>query len=283
MDKQLSNWIAPVLIAAIAILALCLPRYLVNTSQQTVILTITLFAILWYTWETRRMQRAVKDQAKAASDQIVEITKQTEAIGEQTKTAALQIREIVAQTNAIASQTEAITNQTRELIYQRRLSILPKFSVRFSRQQDPISRKIFDGLELVNIGNGTAVNIAVDDIQVMYEEEATAFVWFRKFLFLVPVKSSSTIGKTAWMQMFIVNENIGISPEEFVKSQSPERYRDMPAKFVQDHTKEKEIAILIRFQDIDGTKYEQSVILGLDQDNPSALKLGVPRMHHEIW
>ena len=80
------------------------------------------------------MQRAVTDQAAAASRQIAEITKQTQAVSEQTKTAALQIQEVVAQTQAVKNQTEAIAGQTQELIYQRRLSILPKLSVGFTRQ-----------------------------------------------------------------------------------------------------------------------------------------------------
>jgi len=95
-----------------------------NTSQPTEILTITLFAILWYTWETRGMPKAVRDQAEAASRQMAEITKQTQAISEQTKTAALQIQEVAAQTQAVKNQTEAVAGQTQELIYQIRLSIL---------------------------------------------------------------------------------------------------------------------------------------------------------------
>ena len=275
MNKQLSNWIAPVLIAAIAILALWLPHYLINTSQQTVVLTITLFAILWYTLETRRMQKAVRDQAEAASCQIREITKQTEAIAEQTKTAGLQIHEIVAQTQALTQQTEAITKQTKELIYQRRLSILPKFSVGFTRRQAPFAGKIFDCLELVNIGNGTAVNISVDDIPVMYVEGATARVRFDRLLFLEPTKSNSKIDKAAPIRFIIDHDNS--APETIKTALVQAHYRDEPAKVLQEYAKPK-ITIVVRFQDIDGTTYAQSAILGLDQDNPYPLELGLPTM-----
>lgn len=187
------------------------------------------------------MQKAVRDQAKAASDQIGEITK-----------------------------------QTNELIYQRRLSILPKLSVGFVRRQAGFAGKIFDCLEVVNIGNGTAVNITVDDIEVTYEADATVWIRFGKFLFIEPTKSNSKIDKVALFPLFIHNENI--ASDDILKAVVPELYRDEPAKFLQNHAKEKKIAILARFEDIDGTKYEQSAILGLDQDNPYPLELGVPRM-----
>jgi hypothetical protein len=230
------------------------------------------------------MQRAVRDQAKAASDQMGEITKQTEAIVEQTRTASLQIHEIVAQTQAVTNQTQAIANQTTELIYQRRLSILPKFSVGFSRRQPPFPGKIFDCLELVNIGNGTAVNVSVDDIEVKYETDASACIRFGKFLFIEPTKSSSKIDKVAPIPLFIDNENnINYDSDDFdafVKAEVPEQYRDEPTMFLQKHANEKRIAILVRFQDIDGTRYKQSAILGLDQDKPYPLELGVPTMEN---
>jgi hypothetical protein len=252
MNNRLPNWIGPVAITVL-VFALWIPHYVITTSQQTVVLTITLFAILWYTWETRKMQMAVRDQAKAASDQIAEITK----------------------------QTEAITKQTSELIYQRRLSILPKFSIGFGRRQAPFAGKIFDCLEIVNIGNGTAVNISIDDIEVRYEAGATARIRFGKFLFIEPTRSNSRIDKVAAIPLSIDNENIiNYEPDDFdafVKALVPEEFRDEPTKFLQKHSKEK-IAVLLRFQDIDGTRYEQSAIVGLDQNKPYPLELGVPRI-----
>src|SRR6186997_440800 len=99
MMKRAPTWTAPLIITLLAILGLWIPRYFINTSQPTLILTITLFAVLWYTWETRSMQKSVRDQAEAASQQLVEITKQTQAANEQTKTAALQTKEVMEQTH----------------------------------------------------------------------------------------------------------------------------------------------------------------------------------------
>jgi hypothetical protein len=231
MTRRHINWIVGTLLTVATILALWLPHFFMNASQQTVILTITLIAILWYAWETRKMQKAM-------------------------------------------------TDQTEELIYQRRLSILPKFSVGFSRRQADFRGKIFEVLELVNIGNGTAVNISIDDIEVTYEAGATARIRFGKFLFIEPTKSNSKIDKVAAIPIFIHNEDIiNYEPDDFdafVKALVPEDYRDEPTLFLQKHAKEK-ITLLLRFQDIDGTKYEQSTILGLDQDRPYPLELGLPK------
>ena len=281
MNKRLSNWLGPVLIAGLAILGLWIPRYFINTSQPTVILTITLFAILWYTWETRGMQKAVRDQAAAASRQIAEITKQTQAVSEQTKTAALQIQEVVAQTQAVKNQTEAIAGQTQELIYQRRLSILPKLSVGFTRQNVFVPPQVVECLELRNIGNGAAVNIAIDDIKLQYGENAFARIRFDKFLFLEPNKDNSNTQKFAHLRIFINNEDLAPEdPAEFATWSIPLDFTTNPIAFFRKYTKEQKVTLTVRFQDVDGTKYVQSVLMGIEIDKLLPIELGTPRVQN---
>ena len=282
MNKSLANWLRSVLVIASAILALWIPRFFIDTAQhqqyyQVVILTLTLLAILWYSWETRSMQKAVRDQAAAATRQIAEIIKQTEAVSEQTQIAALQIHEVVAQTQAVKNQTEAIAGQTQELIYHRRLSILPKLSIGFTRQNVFYSPHVVECLELRNIGNGAAVNIAIDDIRLKYADNAFARIRFDKFVFLEPNKENSPTDKFAHLHIFIDNEDTAPpDPVEFATWSVPLDYRDNPSAFFRAQTKEQEITLLVRFQDVDGASYSQSVTMGIEGNNLRPLELGRP-------
>jgi len=194
-------------------LALWLPHYFFNVSQQTLILTLTLFAILWYTWETRRMQLAV-------------------------------------------------ARQTSELIYNRRLSILPKLSVGFTRQNVMFPPHVVDCLELRNIGNGAAVNIAIDDISLRYEQNAFAIIRFDRFVFLEPNKDNSNTQKFAHLRIFIDNEvPAPEDPIEFATWSIPSDFRSNPIAFVGKYFREQKITLVVRFQDVDGYSYSQSVTM----------------------
>jgi hypothetical protein len=90
---------------------------------QTLILALTLVALIWYTFETHRMQEAVGAQVDIA----------------------------VRQTN---------------------LGILPIFVAYIGSLQVANDREhLVDVLELENIGNGVALNITVDKIEVELEYE----------------------------------------------------------------------------------------------------------------
>jgi hypothetical protein len=96
---------------------------------QTVVLALTLIAIVWYTFETHRMQEAVSAQVETA----------------------------VRQTN---------------------LGILPIFVSYIGALQVENEREhLVDVLELENIGNGVALNIIVDklDVELDYEEGEELF------------------------------------------------------------------------------------------------------------
>jgi hypothetical protein len=226
MRKFFARFGAPIALTMVTVLALWLPHFFFHVSQSTLILTLTLVAILWYTWETRRMQGA-------------------------------------------------LAKQTGELVYQRRLSILPKLSVGFGRQ-NLFPQGIGDFLQLTNIGNGTAVNISVDDIELQYEEGAVAWITFQRYVFLEPTKSTSALPKTAHLRMWIRNPNV--ASENMVQAIVPELYSEEPAMFLKKCMDDQNVTIAVRFQDIDGTSYLQSAILGLDQQQPYSLELGATRL-----
>jgi len=228
VNAQLAKWLPPIVIVAVTMLGLWLPHYFINVSPQTLILTFTLFAILWYTWETRRMQLAV-------------------------------------------------VRQTDELIYNRRLSILPKLSVGFTRQNVIFPPHIVECLELRNIGNGAAVNIEVDDVHIKYEENAVARFRFDRFVFLEPNKENSATQKFAHLRIFIDNEALAPEdPTEFATWVIPSEFINNPISFLKEHGEKDRITLAMRFQDVDGLRYKQCVTMRIDGNNLSPLKLARP-------
>ena len=98
---------------------------------QTVVLALTLLAILWYTYETRKMQQAVRRQVDVG----------------------------VRQTN---------------------VSILPIFVVYIDRVHTIVGPK--DGhsrpcVEVENIGNGDALNVQIDTIDIEFENDLVYETW----------------------------------------------------------------------------------------------------------
>jgi hypothetical protein len=62
MKRALARFGAPAILLVFAVTLLWVPHFFVNVSQSTLILTLTFFTVLWYTWETRTMQEAVTKQ-----------------------------------------------------------------------------------------------------------------------------------------------------------------------------------------------------------------------------
>jgi Ca2+/Na+ antiporter len=114
-------WIIYIIIATLVVFLFAIKDDKYTPVIQTFILTLTLFAIVWYTIEANRMQRTVQQQVQAA----------------------------VQQTN---------------------LSVLPFFVAHIGRaSMDNEFGKSVRCFELENIGNGIALNVTVDPIDIELE------------------------------------------------------------------------------------------------------------------
>jgi hypothetical protein len=129
----------------------------------------------------------------------------------------------------------AMVAQVDELVRQRQLTTMPAFVA-------TIRRRDGDYLELTNIGKGIAVNVTVDDVIIRYPTLASGHIEF------VPVIRIPA-GELALMESmhFVItgSEEGDKNSLTFLGSQ---------AHYDADVT--------IRFQDIEGTKYAQTVRMG---------------------
>lgn len=90
-------------------------------------------------------------------------------------------------------------------------------------------------MELVNIGNGTAVNIVVDDLKLRYEENEYARIRFGELLYLEPAKNNSNSERSAHVRIFSGNV-VAIPPNdpaEWATWAIPEEFNPRPVEFLQ--------------------------------------------------
>lgn len=122
-----------------------------------------------------------------------------------------------------------------------------------------------------------AINIAIDDIRLKYAENAFARIRFNKFVFLEPNKENSSTQKFAHLPIFIDNEDVEPEdPSEWATWSIPGEFSTNPIAFFRSHTKEQKVSLVVRFEDVDGACYSQSVIMGIDGDSLRPLELGRP-------
>lgn len=115
-----------------------------------------------------------------------------------------------------------------------------------------------------------------------YGENAFARIRFDKFVFLEPNKDNSPTQKFAHLRIFIENEDAPPEdPVEFVTWSIPSDFSTNPVAFFRAHTEEQKITLVLRFQDVDGTKYDQSVLMGVEIDRLLPIELGTPRVQND--
>ena len=136
---------------------------------------------------------------------------------------------------------------------------------------------MIDCLELRNIGNGAAVNISVDDINLRYGEDSVARIRFENFLFLEPNKENSPTQKFAHLRIFINNDDIAPSdPVDFVTWSIPLDFGHNPVAFITTYSKQPHASLVVRFEDVDGASYYQSVTMTVEGNTLRTLQLGRP-------
>jgi hypothetical protein len=170
---------------------------------QTLILALTLFAIVWYTFETRRMQMVVASQLD------------------------LSIRQV-------------------------NLSVLPTFVAHIGELQvENEFEKLVDVLELENTGNGVALNLTVDSIDIE-PEHPSDLVYPAPHIVFDPVMSIGKGLRLVLTHRSYVNKN----PEENRNPQFDWMHYLHPPRATKDYD------LKIRFMDILGNEYVQTIHAG---------------------
>ena len=119
--------------------------------------------------------------------------------------------------------------QTKELIHQRRLSIMPALV-------GSIGRK--DNLELTNIGNGIAIHIKIDRVEIPFEALRNSYYEFKGVLTLAPKESVSV-------------------PYELYVEGSKESEDVTSLLHIREENAKGKVTVKIEFQDIEGNRYAQ--------------------------
>lgn len=130
---------------------------------------------------------------------------------------------------------KAVVAQGRELVRQRQLSNMPALVADIKRLDGA------DYLQLTNIGKGVAINIAIDDVEIRYPTLNPGHIEFSKVLML-------PVGATA-----------SIESNYFITSGDAADRNSLT--FLGPHA-HFDADVNIRFQDIEGTNYLQTVRMG---------------------
>lgn len=186
-----------------------------NGYFQTVVLTLTLFVLAWYTVETRRMQQAVVLQAWTA----------------------------VRQTN---------------------LSIQPIFTVHIGEVQTELrDRRYLDRLELENIGNGVALNIQIDTLNLDLGFEAPSILPDPHIVFerVVSIEKGRRVAveHTTWAGDHDKTGNDITRTLDLMRHLSPPRA-------------ERDYEMRVRFSDMMGNRYVQTIHVGKIGSWPDAVE-----------
>jgi hypothetical protein len=131
---------------------------------------------------------------------------------------------------------KAVADQVGELVRQRRLSNMPAFVAEIKYRDGA------DYLELSNIGKGIAINIAIDHVEIRFPTLKPGYIEFDKVL------------------MLQAGEKVLIESREFAVGHA-ERGDPNSLTFLgkQAHY---DAAVNINFQDVEGTKYVQTLVMG---------------------
>lgn len=175
----------------------------------------------------------------------------------------LTYRIIVIYTHETKKMQEAVSTQTKELSHQINLSIMPAFTIEFIEREgvkfEAIPKEALYALELHNVGNGVAINIQIDPLVVnndpsilneKFSDGELLFKWVpslrssaSKRLESVPSlkDNSRTVDLMRWMQIYSATG--------------------------------KTFDFNLRFQDIEGNWYSQTLKLTRNECIPEPVKL----------
>lgn len=131
---------------------------------------------------------------------------------------------------------QAVVNQVHELVHQRRLANLPAFVAEIKHSGHS------DYLELTNIGKGAAINIVIDRVEIRFPTLEPGHIEFDKVLLL------------------LAGEKVLIESREFTLG-SAEGGNQNSLTFLDKHA-HYDVLVSINFQDVEGSKYIQTLEMG---------------------
>jgi hypothetical protein len=142
---------------------------------------------------------------------------------------------------------KAVTRQAQEMVRQIRLSIMPAFAVEFVAVRDKDQSKIMQA-HLTNIGNGIAVSIAIEPLAMAHSVNVHGPYEFKE---IVKVGQGET------------------EPVEKTEASLP--------RFTDFEVASKTFTLSVRFQDIEGNKYKQEILMdkGICKPQPVILLTAV--------
>ena len=130
---------------------------------------------------------------------------------------------------------QAVVEQARELIHQRRLSIMPALVAKVNR----------DKFEVTNIGNGLAINIKIERTKIPFPSFNNCYHEFEEIFMLRP------------------NETCVVPYEKYFEGNKLEKGSNISTlTHIHENYAHDKVTVPIRFQDIEGNTYGQTVIMG---------------------
>lgn len=153
----------------------------------------------------------------------------------------LQRHEYKMTAEAQEKSQESLKEQVHQLALQRRLSVMPSLLTYVEASPDG------DYLRLFNIGNGIAINISIDPVEVLspiFDSFEPALITFGTILMLNP-KGNERVPFSKITSEGLENEN-----ENSLDLLTPAAHHN--------------VEVHVRFQDIEGNKYIQTTQMGKD-------------------
>jgi hypothetical protein len=150
---------------------------------------------------------------------------------------------------AIERQVRISSDQTDELVHQRRLSILPAFVTY------PLEPRQGSFLHLNNIGNGVAIKIQVEHVPLQLEEYLGTIMGFNMIASLRPTNETTLSPRY---------EGFGTRDQTNLAMRNPR---------VQDYLRNERYTLQVKFYDIEGNAYTQSIGMDNGRCAPEPVKL----------
>lgn len=150
---------------------------------------------------------------------------------------------------AVNDQARIAAQQTQELIHQRRLSVLPAFVL---VPQEP---RYSNRMNLNNVGKGVALNVVMDDVPVSHQSYPAACIVFPPMPFIRPGQEVNAVPNYS---------GLGDGNQQNEARNSPP---------VQNYLNDREYTLTVRFLDIEGSLYIQTLTMSHGKCTPSPVKL----------
>lgn len=149
---------------------------------------------------------------------------------------------------AIRDQVKIAADQMDELIHQRRLSVMPSFVA------CPVQPKQSNRINLCNVGKGVALNVIIGDVPIRHESHPEARVVFPPVPVIKPGEE---------VHPGLNYAGLGDRGQQNLAMNSPP---------IENYLNDQAYSLAVKFLDIEGTAYEQTLSMGHGKCEPSPVK-----------